>query len=194
MLSIAIRIDGHFVFPVVVDAWRGEFPLGEPPPGLAIRLNAIRRNRTVHRRNRTSRRTNTNRTSTSIAPLLGLLGGSRLGRGLLFGLRLRWLPSASAWSFAVFESFTALTALAMASASRLAMACFNASRVLSSWTLPSVALYSPSASSTVLSSFDDSTALTAACSVFASAFTLLAVLSAFGGGPRPDRSCRTRRT
>ena len=66
----------------------------------------------------------------------------------------------------------------MASASRLAMACFNASRVLSSWTLPSVALYSPSASSTVLSSFDDSTALTAACSVFASAFTLLAVLSA----------------
>ena len=26
MLSIAIRIDGHFVFPVVVDAWRGGVP------------------------------------------------------------------------------------------------------------------------------------------------------------------------
>ena len=66
----------------------------------------------------------------------------------------------------------------MASASRLAMACFNASRVLSSWTLPSVALYSPSASATVLSSFDDSTAFTADSNAFASAFTPLAVLSA----------------
>ena len=58
------------------------------------------------------------------------------------------------------------------------MASSRLARVLSSWTLPSVALYSPSASATVLSSFDDSTAFTADSNAFAAAFTLLAVLSA----------------
>ena len=89
------------------------------------------------------------------------------------------LASASAFSFAVFESFTDLTALAIAAASRLAMACFNASRVLSSWTFPSVALYNASASATVLSSFDDSTALAAVSNAFVSDLTVLAALFAF---------------
>ena len=66
----------------------------------------------------------------------------------------------------------------MASASRFLMASSRLARVLSSWTLPSVALYSPSASATVLSSFDDSTAFTADSNAFAAAFTPLAVLSA----------------
>lgn len=91
MLSIAIRIDGHFVFPVVVDAWRGGVhargaaTLALRSAGIGLSTGgtgpAAGRIRTI--------RVRALRLRLLLGLLLGLLCGGRLGRGLLFGLRLR---------------------------------------------------------------------------------------------------------
>ena len=75
------------------------------------------------------------------------------------------------------------------------MAFDNVSRVLASWTLPSESLSSRDASSTVLSSFDASTAFTAVRIAFTEVFAVFALLSAFTAAvSRPSTSDASQET
>lgn len=107
-------------------------------------------------------------------PLPGLRPGRRLPVPLFFSLPLRPL-----FFLAVMDSPTVFMALPIVSESRVSMAFASSSRVFGSWTFPDESFRSWLASSTVLSSFDDSTALTAVFSASVFAFIVSVSLRAF---------------